>query len=210
MMATDNLRPVEALYLLDEAGKEEMNTETGLAASLVYLGVNGYITPQNKGFSLTTKGQHDRLMLRPYETKMLDCIDKKHPEGLVNILYKPDFRHEATQNGFFRTEKTRKSLWVFKWNSTSHTPTGKFNQAIGELDDLRKEIETASQRQDSLTPDKMAMAYAFPSLALSDGFRRYASEVVGAVEASQIAAQTAMMNAVYIAVILPGFMNSSR
>ena len=201
MRAIDELRPVEALYLLHTTGKERMDEENSLAATLVYLANEGYIEPikskffQDIDLGLTDKGRSERSSLRPYEVDSLEAIASEDAEDLLDAVDGFDFRNYMTQRGFFRTEQRQRGIWIFKWNHTNYFPSEKYKQAIVELDGLKGQIASAITQK---SQDKflMNMSYAFPSTGLSNGFLEYAKEIADAAYATQAAINAAVIAAV--------------
>lgn len=159
-----NLRPVEALYLLDFAKKELMNEENSLVAILVYLKAKGYVEAENKDVVLTLKGRCPNANLRSYETDILDCFAKDDLGGLLEVINEYDFRESMTIKGFFKIRQRKKGWWKFKWKCTDYLPTDKFYQIIKELEDLKQEMGSAIEKGEPRDKDFITRVCAFPSL----------------------------------------------
>ena len=186
------LRPVEALYLLNHAGKEVMDEENSLAATLGYLANGGYIeqreslTLEDIGLNVTGKGKFSRHGLRPYEIDSLDALTAANSTSDVlcihasKLLYTSvdfNFNDFMVDKGYFKTEQRKKGRGILKWDDTDYLPGEKYDQAIEELDALKKEVQTAISDKN---PDKFLknMSYAFPSMDFSDEFTRSAEDIV--------------------------------
>jgi len=181
MEIINEIRPVEALHLLDFVGKEKINQENTLAATLAYLTNKEYIFLKNRKFpntqfSLTNKGKYNKADLRPYEIKCLEAIADENEDNLVYISNNFNFRELLTQKEFFRKQQRKMGWWIFKQTTIDYLPTEKYEKAIKGLDKLKERISSAKQK--SLDKDLMSMSYAFPSLDLDEEFLKYAEDII--------------------------------
>jgi len=177
----NEIRPIEALHLLDFVGKEKINQENTLAATLAYLTNKEYIFLKNRKFpntqfSLTNKGKHNKADLRPYEIKCLEAIADENEDNLVYISNNFNFREILTRNKFFRKQQRKRGWWIFKRTTIDYLPTEKYEKTIKELDKLKEKISSAKQKK--LGKDLMSMSYAFPSLGLDEEFLKYAEDII--------------------------------
>lgn len=81
----DNLRPVEAYYLLSAAGKEPMNLKDGRAAICVYLANEGYIKPAKLTF---LRRQFIPLALTEKGKSSLSHPDLREGKGKIDDYWK--------------------------------------------------------------------------------------------------------------------------
>jgi hypothetical protein len=181
MGLTDDLRPVEALYLLNLGKKEDWTNENCLAATIAFLGVNGYIQYEpfrsiaySVDLDLTDKGRYDAESLRPYEKDCLDGIVMNNSRFILYNTNNLDFDKLLVDKGILRPEQAK--LWLlFKY--TKYFSTEKYGQALNELDDLKKQTTVSSENSEYL----QAMRYAFPSLGLNQEYLEYARKIISNV-----------------------------
>lgn len=184
MEIINDIRPVEALHLLGFVGKEKINQENTLAATLAYLTNKEYIFLKNRRFpnaqfSLTNKGKYDKADLRLYEIECLEAIADENEDNLVYISDNFNFRELLTQKEFFRKQRRKGGWGIFKRTTIDYLPTEKYEKAIKELDTLKEKISSA--KQENLDKDLMSMSYAFPSLGLNEEFLKYAEDIIQTV-----------------------------
>ena len=147
-----NLRPLEALYLLDHARQEMMDEESFLDTMTVYLLNEGYIDAIGHSVTMTDKGKSSRKGLRPYEIYFMEAAERQgSTEGLFS------------RNGFFIDfirQSIRQSLvdrGYFLKVQTRYLPTQKYKQAMQDLYRLKRNILAGDTR------DTFQISYAFPS-----------------------------------------------
>jgi len=165
MRVINDLRPVEALYLLNYAEEENMHLGNSLEAILVYLANKGYVQAKDNDIFLTGKGKTNRTGLRQYEVNCLDAIARQKDEHLIRIVNKFNFGELMTQQGFFIKPKNKEEKRIFKQTHSKYLPTEKYYQAIKELDELKEEILSAieEKRKDEYL---ISMSFAFPTSGL--------------------------------------------
>jgi hypothetical protein len=193
MQVFNELRPVEALYLMSCAGLEEWSSENALAAILVYLSVNGYIEAHKKEFKLTAKGEEalaSEDILWNYETELLQTIKDKDPEETAYLIERMDFKGSCLDANYF-TKVKAKFLWFIPYKKTEFSETGE--QLVEKLVEAREKINL-TLKEKTLTKDGIVNSYAFPSLAMSNGFKKYATKVVANAEEA-VAIRSAMLAA---------------
>lgn len=173
-----DIRPVEALFLLSHAKKEEMVEEYSLSAVLGFLSNEGYIRPENETFIRTDKQVNGIRSLRRYEIDCLDAIMyKSDEEGLLRAITYFDFYTFMTHKGFF--EKHEKEKWfILKDIEAVYQPTEKYNLALKELDESKIQITTAikSNSKGCIDIYLLNMCYAFPNEGLIDMLLEYSNE----------------------------------
>jgi len=178
MPIIDQLRPLEALCVLELAGKEKAVTNLDkLAAALAYLFNAGYTKLSEGGLVLTEKRHNADATLRPYEKEMLKTLNS--PYNLTGVVMQRDLRPELASQGLLVPHNTKHGWWLFKWTEVTYTPTEQFDTAVKELADLKQKIKDQASAGD-LQDDKQLsmMAYVFPSLPLdTKGFRAYADKM---------------------------------
>lgn len=185
-----DLRPVEALYLLDMAGKESITRKAALAATIAYLANEELIKPEGDWFVVTEKAKKVEQNLRDYERKCIKAIQDKAKKRLCyaisgyptlfGIQGAFDFKGLMVKLGFLELKEILKKFWFWSWTETEYHTTKKFDSTIQELEKLEEEIATAIQ-QKKVDPYLMLMSYAFPSTGLSDGFLEFADDTITAV-----------------------------
>jgi hypothetical protein len=193
MQVFDELRPVEALYLMSYADLEEWSSENALAAVLVYLSIHGYIEAHKKKFQLTAKGEEaltSEDILWDYETQFLQTIKDKDPEEMVDMIESLDFKGSCLEANYF-TKVKAKFLWIIPYKKTEFSEDGQ--RLVEKLVEAREKINLAFKDK-TLTKEGIVNSYAFPSLAMSNGFKKYATKVVADVEEAA-AIRTAMLAA---------------
>ncbi|MBW2991051.1 hypothetical protein KY348_05105 [Candidatus Woesearchaeota archaeon] len=195
MKVIKDLRPVEAFYILDSAGKEAWSEENALASTIAYLVLEDYAErPKKQSYDIplikTDKSRHN---LRFYEKWCLDAIHNDDAEDLIDSVGWGYIRNSLTNQGFLRKELKEKKFLFVKWHTPKYYWTDKYSKAVKELDDLRNEITHSIENKKS---DKylLEMSYAFPSSGLRDGFLEIAHDVADVVEELE-AAQMAIMAA---------------
>lgn len=190
-MDPEQLRPVEALKLLDRENKERFNRENALAATLVHLSMNGYIEPEQTGdgFEPTDK---DPSSLRDYERDLLDAIEgEDDPRDMVNAVYRFDFEKLFLENGLLEAVEKQKEFLIFDWTKTVHEETDAYQEAIDYLQQKRDEIAKADEIDEHL----FALGYAYPSEDFEDGFLEQAEDIVDDLEAAMDSGSTAAIAA---------------
>ena len=200
MKIFEELRPVEALFLMSFIDKEEWSTENALAAVLVYLAVNKYIKADGSEFILTAKGElaiREEASLRGYEIDILNAIDDGDIEDIVEIIDWFDFEKLFMGFGIF-TKQPAKFLRFIPYKKT--VLASKTDDAIKQLLSARNAISGSIYQGKKVEGNYITFVYAFPSLALSNGFREYANKLVDAAEATDVA-MAATMSAVMVATI---------
>lgn len=182
-MNVKELRPVEALYLLYQNDKEEFDDENALAAALVYLSMEGHIKPKKKGegFVVTDKPTAN---LRPYEKDLLKAIRSSDDEDILSAVDDFNFKKFMTENGFYEIRPEKKKFLFFKWTANVRHRTTKFSEAQKHLIEVKKQIKILKDKK-KFDNKMFAMTYAFPSAGLTNGFLKYAKDVVGEVESIQ-------------------------
>ena len=175
-----NLRPVEALYILDKADKEEWSKTNALAATLAYLDKNGFIKSNvkreaNIKFN-TTKAS--RKFIRVYENWCLERISDDYAQGVVDSVCIDNILMTMIDEAFIeKNSKDKSFLWI-KWTATKYNHTPKFYDTIDQLEVLKEEI--ISKRKIGRLDEYLAgMAYAFPSINKDKTYLRYAKKIVG-------------------------------
>jgi len=169
----DELRPAEALYILSYAGKEDLVEEKLLAAALAYLGTQGYLAPTGEGFTLAKPDFREDENLRKYESRLLQCFEENRESELPEVMKGCNLRKRLVKQGFLERKKVETGFWIFSLREKEYSTTGKFDQAVQELESLRQEIKTAQEQGTSLTGEQAMMAYAFPSILETDEFESY-------------------------------------
>jgi hypothetical protein len=186
MAISPDLRPVEALYLLDLAGKEEMTEKNALIAALAYLTSEGYLETGKHELLRFTEKAKTAHGLREYESALLEAVDVQDYTGLADLVACFDFETFLSDEKEFVTvvKKERKlgiaflSLSYSSGNSVIFTDKGK--QALVELDEIKNLVSSAIQQNKA---DKFLgfMRYAFPTTI------GYSPEVISAMIAQELA-----------------------
>ncbi len=178
MGVTEELNPVESLYILDRASREVMDYHNALAANLAYLESTGHIRQDGSRLGLGATGR-PRDGLRPYESDTLEALMKKDHELVFDAVNSFDFSRHLAKKGFL--DRTR-GRW-YKLFLPDYDLNGKSVQALGELEILKKDISPGDP-----------MAYAFPSLGLNSEYLIIAKRITGAVFNSRMRTAEQLMD----------------
>ena len=176
MSSIEELRPVEALFLLDKAkkGNEIVQESDYLAAVIAYLVLYGYLDDKENKLSATDKQGNE---LRNYEANSIEAIMGNDNIRLLYGVTKYNFEPLLSKQDFFALKETR-LLWL-KINQSYH-PTKKHEKALKELDELK--VMLMKPRDDKYMA---SMRYAFPSLVFNEKYTRYAVNIVAPIRAQQ-------------------------
>lgn len=118
---------------------------------------------------------HPRLMCAPMKRNVLRLLQKTAQEILYDAVKDFDFAGFLANRGLLRTQQRKKGVWIFKWTLTDYLPGEEYEEAIRQLNHLKRKIQSAIQTR---TPDKylICMSYAFPSIASNKAFSRYVKQ----------------------------------
>ncbi len=174
MKTSEELRPVEAFYLMSRAGHEEWSNENALAAVLAYLSSNGYIKAHKNSFKLTVKGNAaiGSNALWYYEINVLRAIRDHYFEDLINIVGNVPLKLVCLDLALF-TKVKAKFLGFIPYKKTVFSSFGE--RTLQKLIEERKKIEQALERG-ALTKKSILSSHAFPSLAASSKFKYSAKD----------------------------------
>ena len=164
-----NLRPVEALYLLNKDKKEKMTVQNSLVAVLAYLIINDYIAIKGTQFTVWDKHWKD---LRSYERQCMGKIVDHQQNYLLDVIYQFKFRAIMDKLGYVNIKSVGMIVPKFKV-----IPTTKFYTAIEELVLLKQTIATLDGLS-KLDANMTAMSYAFPSIILRDKESKFAKKLI--------------------------------
>ena len=194
----NDLRPVEALYLLSEAKVEKMDRENSLAAVLAYFSSKGLFKKrEEKLFTFTDKLPIDvsdkihsiRTQLREYELEIIKSIENDNAEKLMNNIEHFDFKKFFAENNLFDTKREG-----FLWKHNVYTPNKKNNEIVEELLNLRQQISDTIKNK-SLDKDMLAMSYAFPNEQFDNKTTDIAHEIKNIVEEIELIRNSAIIAA---------------
>lgn len=176
----EELRPVEALYLMFCVNEEEWSDEDSLTAVLIYLVANEFIKPVKKNLVLTEKGEKalSSNTLREYEVDILQAIKEEDPEYMVDAIDSYSFKKHFINIGLF-TKVPAKFLFI-RYRRTVVSEIG--NKTIDKLLKLREKIKTLLAEKNKFEEKEIILAYAFPSISGTSKFKKYAKEIVGEAE----------------------------
>jgi hypothetical protein len=161
-----DLRPVEALWLLDREGEQTWTRESSLRAVLVDLATRGLLEPEEDDETFEPTSQSPDVELREYEEEVLDAVEgEDDQQEMVEAVYDFDFESFFIENGVLVENKQNKDITIlsytlYEWTNASIEESGDYDTLIAEIleteGDLRVDFENGE-----LKSNTVPMVFAF-------------------------------------------------
>lgn len=161
-----DLRPVEALWLLDREGKQSWTRESSLRAVLVDLATRGLLEPEEDDETFEPTDESPDVDLRKYEEEVLDAVEgEDDQQNMVDAVYDFDFESFFIDNGVLVESKQNKDITIlsytlYEWTDTSTEESEDYDTLIAEIleteGDLRVDFENGE-----LKSNTVPMVFAF-------------------------------------------------
>lgn len=184
-MSLNELRPVEALYLLSEEDVSDWDENFALGATLSHLLCSGLITVKKRKVALTSKANScSSDTLRSYEIDVLDAIGSKDYGVMFDYIDDFDFDDYLLETGFYNIEdKKMRILGFFNLPYSEYVLSSKGQSAMDELKVLKNGIKN-SFRQGVVLDDKvLSYTYAFSDL-VDPMFHKFAKKNIAELKNS--------------------------
>lgn len=189
----EDIRPVEALWLLDEKGEQNWTTEAALQAALIDLSVRGFVKPDpDNEDELQPTGEATEDDLRRYEQELLTAIlGDDDQQAMVDAIQDFDFESFFYDLGLFEDEETEHStLWgLLEWSESTRVWTDTAETLFDELQTAGSELERAVERE-QVSPEQMPLIYAFPDAQFCEEFMDRSDDIVVDLEQHDTTAAT--------------------
>lgn len=161
-----DLRPVEALWLLDREEKQSWTRESSLRAVLVDLATRGLLEPEEDDETFEPTGESPDVELREYEEEVLDAVEgEDDQQKMVGAVYDFDFESFFIENGVLVENEQNKDITIlsytlYEWTNTSIEESEDYDTLIAEIleteGDLRVDFENGE-----LKSNTVPMVFAF-------------------------------------------------
>jgi hypothetical protein len=175
------LRPVEALWLLDREEKQSWTRESCLRAVLVDLATRGLIEPEEDDETFEPTGESPDVKLREYEEEVLDAVEgEDDQQKMVEAVYDFDFESFFIENGVLVENEQNKDITIlsytlYGWSNTSIEESEDYDTLIAEIleteGDLRVDFENGEMKSNTVP-----MVFAFQD---SDWFGDFEEADIG-------------------------------
>lgn len=174
-MNEEELRPVEALWLLNRENKQNWSRETCLRAVLVDLATRGLLEPEDDEESFEPTDKEPESELRQYEKDVLTAVEgEDDQQEMVNSVYEFEFESFFIDRGVLSRETSTKDLsilsyTIYEWEDEEIVESDQYDTLIAQILETEGDLRVGFEK-DELKSKEVPMVFAFQD---SDWFEEF-------------------------------------
>lgn len=165
-ISEQDLRPVEALWLLDREGEQNWTRESSLRAVLVDLATRGLLEPEEDEETFEPTGNSPDTELRSYEEEVLEAVEgEDDQQKMVNAVYEFDFESFFIENGLLERNTKKRDISVlsytlFEWEDTEISESEEYDTMVAEILETEGDLRVQFEKNE-LKSNEVPMVFAF-------------------------------------------------
>lgn len=169
------LRPVEALWLLNREDKQVWDRESCLKAVLVDLATRGLLEPDDNEETFEPTENEPDSELREYEKEVLEAVDgEDDQQEMVNAVYDFDFESFFIEHGILEENTEEKNLsllsfTLYSWTDTEIQGSERYDEFVADILEREGDMRLSFEKGE-LESNKVPMVFAFQNSEWFDDF----------------------------------------
>lgn len=169
------LRPVEALWLLNREDKQVWDRESCLKAVLVDLATRGLLEPDDNEETFEPTENEPDSELREYEKEVLEAVDgEDDQQEMVNAVYDFDFESFFIEHGILEENTEEKDLsllsfTLYSWTDTEIQGSERYDEFVADILETEGDMRLSFEKGE-LESNKVPMVFAFQNSEWFDDF----------------------------------------
>lgn len=162
----EELRPVEALWLLNREDKQVWNRESCLKAVLVDLATRGLLEPEENEETFEPTENEPDSELREYEKEVLEAVEgEDDQQDMVNAVYDFDFESFFIEHGILEENTEEKDLsllsfTLYSWTDTEIEGSERYDEFVADILETEGDMRLSFEKGE-LESNKVPMVFAF-------------------------------------------------